>query len=507
MRTRTLTVASFFSIAMAATLLAALYTTQVRRPERARASTETTTAESPASPATPAAGILGLETFRDIARVINPGVVNINTSKTVRRPAFHDFFGDDLMERFFGQPAPEDGRRERRQTQRSLGSGFVIDKEGYILTNRHVIEGADKVQVTFPGGRRYDAKIVGRDARTDVGLLKIEAEGPLTALSLGDSDKTEVGEWVMAVGNPFDLPGGGNSVTVGVVSFVGRDLPLGAVRGTSVEMLQTDAAINPGNSGGPLINTRGEVVGINTLIVTGGSQANAGVGFSVPINVAKEILPQLREKGKVVRGWMGVTIGAMSQDLAATYGLTEPEGAVVGSVVSGSPAEKAGLKPEDVILSADGRTIEDNSDLSRYIASRSPGTTVKLDVLRGKDRRSVPVVLGTFSEEGVDASESESGRASLGMTLRDVTPALAERLELPRGVRGALVTEVEPGEAAEDAGLVPRDVIVSVNGEAVDSVDAFERAIAAARPGGRARLRVYNPQGGGGFRMAVLRLE
>jgi serine protease Do len=272
-------------------------------------------------------------------------------------------------------------------------------------------------------------------------------------------------------------------------------------------MIQTDAAINPGNSGGPLINTRGEVVGINTLIVTGGSQANAGVGFSVPINVAKEILPQLREKGKVVRGWMGVTIGAMSQDLAATYGLTEPEGAVVGSVVSGSPAEKAGLKPEDVILSADGRTIEDNSDLSRYIASRSPGTTVKLDVLRGKDRRSVPVVLGTFSEEGVDASESESGRASLGMTLRDVTPALAERLELPRGVRGALVTEVEPGEAAEDAGLVPRDVIVSVNGEAVDSVDAFERAIAAARPGGRARLRVYNPQGGGGFRMAVLRLE
>jgi len=508
MRTRTLTIASFFSIAMAATLLAALYTTQVRRPAPAQASTAAVTAE--ASPGA-AASAFGLETFRDIARASNAGVVNINTSKTVKGRSFQDFFGDDMMERFFGQPAPDQedaprGRgRERRQTQRSLGSGFVIDKDGYILTNRHVIEGAEKVQVTFPGGKSYDAKIVGRDARTDVGLLKIEATGPLTVLPLGESDKAEVGEWVMAIGNPFGLPGGGNSVTVGVVSFVGRDLFLG-VRGTTVEMIQTDAAINPGNSGGPLLNSRGEVIGINTLIVTGGSQGSAGVGFSVPINVAKEILPQLREKGKVVRGWIGVSINPVTEELAGTYGLSEGKGAYVSSVVAGSPAEKAGLQPEDVILSADARTIQDNSDLSRYISSKSPGYTVKLELLRGKDRKTVSVTLGTFQEETADAADDEDARASLGMTLRDLTPAVAERMELPRGTKGVLVMDVEAGEAAEEANLTRGDVIVSVNGEAIDGVDAFDRAIEAARPATRARLRVYNAQVGG-YRVVVLRLK
>jgi serine protease Do len=504
MRPRTLTIASFFSIAMAATLVAALYTTQVRRPEPARASTEAEPAQ--AVPRASGAGI-GLETFRDIARANNPGVVNINTSKIVKRPAYHDFFGEDFMERFFGQPAPEGqgGRRERRQTQYSLGSGFVIDKEGYILTNRHVIEGADTIRVTFPGGKSYDAKIVGRDARTDVGLLKIEATEPLTVLPLGDSDKAEVGEWVMAIGNPFGL--GGNSVTVGVVSFKGERAQLQLQRGTNIDLIQTDAAINPGNSGGPLINTRGEVVGINTMIVTNGAGANAGVGFSVPINVAKEILPQLRERGKVVRGWMGVNILPVTEDLAATYGLTEAKGAAVTAVTAGSPAEKAGLLPEDVILSADGRTIEDNSDLSRYIASKSPGSAVKLEVLRGKEKKAVSVTLGTFPDEASDEAGDESGRPSLGMTLRDLTPAMAERMELPRGTRGALVTDVEAGEAAEDAGLGRGDVIVSVNGQAVDGVDAFEKAIDAARPATRVRLRVYNPQGGGGSRIVVLRLK
>jgi serine protease Do len=359
--------------------------------------------------------------------------------------------------------------------------------------------------VTFPGGRSYDAKIVGRDARTDVGLLKIEATEPLTVLPLGESDKAEVGEWVMAIGNPFGLPGGGNSVTVGVVSFVGRDLFLG-VRGTSVEMIQTDAAINPGNSGGPLLNSRGEVIGINTLIVTGGSQASAGVGFSVPINVAKEILPQLREKGKVIRGWIGVSINSVTEELAGTYGLSEGRGAYVSSVTPGSPAGKAGLQPEDVILSADARTIQDSSDLSRYISSKSPGTTVKLELLRGKERKTVSVTLGTFQDETEESSTETGGRASLGMTLRDLTPPVAERLELPRGTKGALVVDVEAGEAAEDANLTRGDVIVSVNGVAIDGVDAFDRAIAAARPDARARLRVYNAQVGG-YRVVVLRLK
>jgi serine protease Do len=311
----------------------------------------------------------------------------------------------------------------------------------------------------------------------------------------------------MAVGNPFGLPGGGNSVTVGVVSYVGRDLPLG-VRGTSVEMIQTDAAINPGNSGGPLINSRGEVVGINTLIMTGGSAASAGVGFSVPINLAKEILPQLREKGKVVRGYMGVNIQALTEDVAATYGLSEPKGAYVSAVTPGKPAEKAGIQPEDVILSADGRPIRDNGDLSRYISSKSPGTTVKLEVLRGKERKTISVTLDAFPDETTESAADERGRASLGMTLRGLTPSIAERLEIPRGVRGVLVMDVEAGEAAEEAGLTRGDVIVSVNGQNVDSLDAFERAVEAARPDGRARLRVYNSQiGGGGYRVAVLRVK
>jgi serine protease Do len=502
MRSRTLTIGSFFSVAMAATLVGALVTSQVRRPEAAIANTE--------AQARGAAGsVFGLDTFRDIARAANPGVVNINTQKTVRLPRnrdpFRDLFGqgDDGPERFFS-PAPE-GERGERRTRTSLGSGFVIDDQGYILTNRHVIEGADEISVSFPDGKRYEAKIVGQDARTDVALIKIEPKGRLTPIPLGNSDQLEVGEWVMAVGNPFGLPGGGNSVTVGVVSFKGRDLELG-VRNTSVEMIQTDAAINPGNSGGPLINTHGEVVGINTLIVTGGAQASAGVGFSVPINVAKDILAQLRDKGKVTRGWMGVTIGPMSEDLAATYGLDDAKGALVTSVNPGSPADKAGLQPEDAILKADDKLIQDNGDLSRHIASLAPGTTVKLELVRGKDKKNLSVTLGTFPDQTSDEVSSEAGRASLGMTLRDLTPAVAERVGLPRDTKGVVVMDVEAGEVAEAANLVRGDVIVTVNGQPVATTEAFEGAIAAARPAGRARLRVYNAQIEG-YRMIALRLK
>ncbi|PYQ19128.1 MAG: peptidase, partial [Acidobacteria bacterium] len=314
----------------------------------------------------------------------------------------------------------------------------------------------------------------------------------------------EVGEWVMAIGNPFGLPGGGNSVTVGVVSFKGRDLPLG-VRGTSVEMIQTDAAINPGNSGGPLLNTRGQVIGINTLIITdGGARQSAGVGFSVPINVAKQLLPQLREKGKVVRGWLGVNIQGLNEELARTYGLKETKGAVISEVTPASPADKAGLKPEDVIVAADGRAIQDNGDLSRYIASQAPGKAVKLDVLRNGQQKAFTLSLGTFPEEATEEGSAAARKGRLGMTLRDLTPALAERLELPRGAKGAVVWEVEAGEPAEEAGLQRGDLIVSVNGVAVSGVEEFEKAVEAARSDGAARLRV---QSSNGFRIAVLRFQ
>jgi serine protease Do len=444
---------------------------------------------------------LGLNTFRDIARQVNDGVVNINTSKLVRRPRdpFHEFFGGG--DEPFGPPSAD------RMRQTSLGSGFVIDAEGHILTNRHVIEGADEISVTFPDGQRFDAEVVGQDARTDVALIKIEPEEPLTVLQLGDSDTTQPGEWVMAVGNPFGLPGGGNSVTVGVVSFKGRDLTLG-VRYTSVEMIQTDAAINPGNSGGPLLNARGEVIGINTMIVTdGASRANAGVGFSVPINVAREILPQLLEKGRVIRGWMGVHIQAVSPELAETYDLDEARGAIVSQVEPGSPADDAGIEPEDVILSADGIVIEDNSDLSRYVSSKAPGTEVELDVLRDGEHRTISITLGTFPDSSAEVVRQDTDRPRLGMTVRDLTPALAERLDLPRDTRGVLITDVEPGEPAEEAspvGLRRGEVIVSVNGQTVESVDEFESAVAGFDSGDRVRLRVLNTQG---YRVVVLRLK
>jgi len=502
MNTRTRTIASFFSVAMAAMLLGALVTSQIQRPEPALALPAEPSAVLARLPEAGQGAPFGVDTFRDIAREMTPGVVNINTSKVVRRQRggdpFREFFGDDLMERFFG---PQ-GRRERR-TQTSLGSGFVIDNQGYILTNRHVIDDADEIGVTLASGKTYDAKLVGKDARTDVALLKIEAKEPLTVVPLGDSDRSEVGDWVMAIGNPFGL--GGNSVTVGVVSFKGRSLTLGQP-GTGVEMLQTDAAINPGNSGGPLLNTRGEVIGINTLIITQGIQQSAGVGFAVPINVAKEILPQLREKGKVVRGWLGVQITPVDEVAASSYGLPEAKGAIVNDVTSGSPADKAGLKPEDVILGVDGRRVEDNADLSGYIASKPPGATVELRVFRNGAEKRISVLLGTFPDETVQAAsggDSEE-RPAAGMTLRNLTPEMADHLELPEGVRGVVITDVEPGEPAERAGLRQGDVVVSVNSVPVPDTEAFSKALDEAKPNGVARLRIWR---GNAYQLRFLRLD
>jgi serine protease Do len=490
MNMRTRTIASFFSVAMAAMLLGAVVTTQIHRPETALARTAEPALAGSAPTVPRPSGPITLDTFRDVARLQTPGVVNVNTTKKVatrqrNQDPFRDFFGDDLMDRFFGGPQGQGGPDV--QSQRSLGSGFVVDKDGYILTNRHVVEGADKISVTLADGKRYDAKLVGKDARTDVALLKIEPKGNLTVLNLGDSDQTDVGEWVMAVGNPFGLSG--NSVTVGVVSFKGRPLPLNT-QANPVEMIQTDASINPGNSGGPLLNTKGEVIGINTLIITQGLPQSAGVGFAVPINVAKEILPQLRDKGHVVRGWLGVVIQPVSEDLAKSLHMDEAKGAIVADVTKDSPADKAGLSPGDVVVTADGRAIEDSSALSRYIASKAPGSSVRLQVLRDGSRRTLSLTLGTFPDEGEREESVQSRGGKLGMTLRDLSPSAAEQLGLPRGTQGVVVTGVEAGEAAEDAGLQRGDVIVSVNGEEVEDVAEFDKEIAKAKGDGLARLRV-----------------
>jgi serine protease Do len=438
-----------------------------------------------------------MNTFQDVAREKTNAVVNITTSKLVHRTAMDLPF--DLP---FDLPMfPRRGQdRNERQTQTGSGSGFIVDKEGYVLTNRHVVDGAEKIAVTLADGRRYDAKLVGQDARTDVALLKIQPRETLTVLPLGDSDRTQVGEWVMAVGNPFGL--GGNSVTVGVVSFKGRPLDL-STRGTPIEMIQTDAAINPGNSGGPLINARGEAIGINTLIISPGAPQYSGVGFAVPINVASEILPQLREKGHVVRGWLGVQIQAVDEDLAKSLKLDAAQGAIVTEVSPGSPAEKAGLKAGDVVVAVDGREVKDAGDLSRQVASKAPDTTITLGIQRDGRPQTVHTKLGRFPDAESEESDASVRHERLGMQLQTLTPDLARSLGLPASTKGVVVADVIAGSRAEEAGLREGDVVLSVNGKGVADIDAFRAEIARAQGSGLARLRVKSEQGS---RFVVLKL-
>jgi len=455
-------------------------------------------AESQSAANAPVVAPLTPDTFRGIAKRETDAVVNISTTKVVKRST-----GEDPLRFFFGQRngTPFVPDREQKQTLTSLGSGFVIDKDGTILTNRHVIEGADKVVVSLTDGRKYDAKVLGQDERTDTALLKIEPRQPLTTIGLGNSDDTEVGEWVMAIGNPFGL--GGNSVTVGVVSYKGRPLDLSR-RSTPIEMLQTDASINPGNSGGPLLNSKGEAIGINTLIITQGVEQSAGVGFAVPINEAKSILSQLKTKGHVVRGWLGVQVQAIDEDMAQSLKLKDTKGALVADVTSGSPAEKAGLKPGDVVIALDGKPIDNGSELSRTIASKAPGASMTVEVVRDGARKSMPVTLGTFPDAAADnESESASDQGRIGLSLQPVTPEIAGQLNLPRDLRGLYVGEVVPGSKAETAGIQPGDVIVSVNGVEVTTVEGLKAEVAKA-PNGLSRLRIHRNNG---FTFLVLRMK
>jgi serine protease Do len=431
------------------------------------------------------------DTFRGVARRETDGVVNISTTKVVKR----GIGGEDAFRYFFGSPgSPFGGETPRpdKQTQTSLGSGFVVDKDGYILTNRHVVNEADQIVVTFPSGKKYDAKLVGQDARTDVALLKIEPREVLTVIAMGNSDQADVGEWVMAIGNPFGL--GGNSVTVGVVSYKGRPLDL-ATKGTPVEMLQTDASINPGNSGGPLLNEHGEAIGINTLMITQGVAQSAGVGFAVPINTAKEILPQLRATGSVVRGWLGVQVQAVDEDLAKSLKLQDAKGALIADVTAGSPAEKAGLKAGDVVVELDGHPIDNGAALSRQVASKAPGSALALEVVRDGSPRKVTATLGTFPEERGEAEGDENAKGRIGVSLRPVTPDFAATVGLPADTHGLFVADVVAGSKAEGAGLQSGDVIVSVNGQEVVTVDGFKAAVAKAESDGLARLRVRRANG------------
>ncbi len=490
-------VGMFVLVGAAGTLVGATGTHEIRGAERAAPAAST--AAAPGALGSPHAA--ALDTFEVIASRDDSAVVNIGTSKVVHEARMQDPFFDF----FFGQngspfSAPWGRTQGETLTQRALGSGFIVDADGYVLTNRHVVDGADQVTVTLANGHRYKAKTVGQDSRSDIALLKIEPHEKLTVLPLGDSDAVRVGEWVMAVGNPFGL--GGNSVTVGVVSFKGRSLDL-STRGTPVAMLQTDAAINPGNSGGPLINTRGEAIGINTLIMTGGAQQYSGVGFAVPVNVARQILPQLRSKGYVSRGWLGVQVQALDEDLAKSLKMSDSKGALISNVSAGSPAEKAGLKPGDVVRDVDGHAVADSSDLSQQIASKSPGSKVELTVLRDGTQKNLEVSLGTFPSEKESVATNGS-KDKLGMEVSTLTPDTARELQLSSDAHGVVVRQVEPGSRAENAGLQERDVIVGVNSRPVDDVAGFRTAIDAARSAGVARLRVLR---GGSYLFLAIRLS
>ncbi|HZB26809.1 MAG TPA: trypsin-like peptidase domain-containing protein [Vicinamibacterales bacterium] len=458
----------------------------------------------PAVNSSPLNGPIDAQTFRNIAKAQSPTVVNIQTTSRVRSGReMTEFFGggDDLLRRFFGGQLPPQGRgtprrpapRDEEGNQaRGTGTGFIIDKAGFILTNNHVVEGADDIRVSLYGGGRtesYTAKVVGGDALTDTALIQL-TEMPVAALQeakFGDSELMQPGDWVMAIGNPFEL---GHTVTVGVISALGR--PIGGVRGREQNMLQTDAAINPGNSGGPLLNVRGEVVGINTAIYTDAQRAaNIGIGFATPINAVRDLLPQLRN-GKVTRGVIGVQVrrDPLTKEEVPAFGLPSPNGAVLSSITPGGPAAKAGLEPGDVIVEFNGRPVSDSDSLVAMVVSTKPGTSVPVTVYRGKQRRSFNITIdeldleseaGRGARRGGDDSSPEAPTATgFGMEVGPITPEVARELELPRGRGGAIVTDVDRNSAAANAGVVPNDIILKVNGETVTNVSQVTRELQRA---------------------------
>jgi serine protease Do len=461
----------------------------------------------------PLSGPIDSSTFRNIAKAQVPTVVFIQTSAQLRnRDTADNQAGEDLLRRFFGGQLPPQGpnrlprgRQLPREDEdgpvaQGTGTGFIIDKSGLILTNNHVVDDAEDIRVSMFGGGRtesYAAKVVGRDTLTDSALIQL-TEMPATPLQeakFGDSAQMQPGDWVVAIGNPFGLS---HTVTVGVISALSR--PLGGVNGRRQNMLQTDAAINPGNSGGPLLNIRGEVVGMNTAIYTDAARsANIGIGFATPINAVRDLLPQLRV-GKITRGVIGVevNIDPLSKEVAKGLGLPDGNGALLRTIRPNGPAAKAGLQPGDVIVEFNGRPVKDSDALVGMVVTTKPGTSVPVTIYRNKQRTSLNVTvdeLDLATEQGAQASreapQSAPAVTGFGMEIDAITPELAEQLELPRGRGGAIITRVERNSSASAAGLAPKDVILEVNREPVTSVSQVTRELQRAAAGDTVFLLVW----------------
>ena len=422
--------------------------------------------------------------FSDLAEKVRSGVVNIQVSKKVKNVGLERFsrgnpFGDrNPFGDFFG---PFEGNQPDRK-QQGVGSGFIMSKEGYILTNNHVVEDADQIKVKLAGGKEFDGKIVGRDPKTDLALVKIAGDSDLQPLKLGNSDDLKVGNWVVAVGSPFGLE---QTVTAGIVSAKGRVIGSGPYD----NFIQTDASINPGNSGGPLINLQGEVVGINTAIIASGQ----GIGFAIPINMAKEVAPQLQKRGHVTRGLLGVNIQDVTPELAKSLGLKESKGALVSQVVPGGPADKAGFEQGDVIVNFDGKPVGDSKDLPRIVASTTVGKTVTVKLLRDGKEVERQAKVGEMEEENTSETAKNPIQPSLGVTVQNLTPQIARELGLKKSA-GVVVTGVEPGSPAADAMIQVGDVIQSVNRKPVKNVDDFVKIVEKDKGGGSLLLLVQRGQ-------------
>ena len=411
------------------------------------------------------------QAFRDVVKDIGPAVVYISTEQTVKRRGsrpeqFREFFGDEFFRRFFG-----DIPREREYKRRGLGSGFITTKDGYILTNNHVVANADKIKVTLADEREFDAKIVGTDPKTDVAVIKIEADN-LPVANLGDSNKIEVGDWAIAIGNPYGLS---QTVTAGIISAEGRaNIGINDYE----DFIQTDAAINPGNSGGPLVNIESEVIGINTAIFSrsGGYQ---GIGFAIPINMAKSVMESLITQGKVVRGWLGVMIQPVTQEIARRFELKEATGTLVGDVLKGGPAEKAGIKRGDVIITFDGVSIDGPNTLRNVVAATKVGKEVPVVVIRDGKEQTIQVKIGEQpSDMQASAATPSKVVTKFGLSVQELTPEIAKQLGYS-GDKGVVISDVEPGSPAAEAGLRRGDLIKEINRNPIESLDDYNQTMAS----------------------------
>jgi len=431
------------------------------------------------------------DAFTSVADRVTPAVVNVSTlSSKASTPGedperFREFFGEEFYDKYF--------KRRPREDARASGSGVIVDPNGYILTNNHVVENAREITVRLSDSRKFTATLVGRDPKTDLAVLKIDSPNPLPVAEMGDSDRLKVGQWAIAIGNPFGLD---RTVTVGIISATARTR-VGVA--TYENFIQTDASINPGNSGGPLLNLDGRVIGVNTAIVASGQ----GIGFSIPINEARLVMNHLIKSGRVVRGWLGVAIQDVTEELSRSFGVREREGVLVADVIKGGPAEQAGVRPGDVVVEFNGSKIKEVPDLQRRVANVTPGEKVKLIVVRDKQRVPVSVAIGEMPAEDRTVAAVERETEGLGMQVEALAADAAERLGLPFS-QGLIVIDIATGGPADRAGLRRGDVILEVDRRPLMDVTGLSRALAAAPTGTPVLLYVHRPGGGGRNEYLVL---